>query len=89
MADKKKGEQMKLKNSIEVKDFLAAVDKCSGSVYLLSYQGDRLNLKSVMSRYISMGKLLSDEGDNLELFCDKREDEQYFFSFFNTYPDAV
>ena len=80
---------MKFKTSIEVEDFLKAVDKCTGDVYLLSTQGDRLNLKSVMSRYVSIGKLLSDEGDNLELFCDKREDEQNFFSFFNTYPDAV
>lgn len=80
---------MKLKTNIEVQDFLKAVDRCAGNVYLLSEQGDRLNLKSVISRYVSVGKLLSEEGDNLELFCDKREDEQNFFSFFNTHPNVV
>lgn len=58
---------MKLKNSAEIEAFLAAVEKCTGNVYLLSPQGDKLNLKSTMSRYVSMGRLLSEEGDNLEL----------------------
>lgn len=80
---------MRLRRDIEVDDFLKTIDQCCGEVYLVSTQGDKLNLKSTLSRYISMGRLLSEEGDSLELFCDKREDEQKFFSFFNTHPEVI
>ena len=82
---------MRIKQNIEIDDFLRTVNQCSGDVYLVSSQGDRLNLKSTLSSmYISMGRLLSkEEGDSLELFCDKREDEQKFFSFFNTHPEVI
>lgn len=60
---------MRIKQDIEIDDFLRTVDQCSGDVYLVSSQGDRLNLKSTLSSmYISMGRLLSEEGDSLELF---------------------
>lgn len=80
---------MKLKNVDELNGFLNAVDKCEKDVYLVSNEGDRLNLKSLFSRYISMGRLLSDEGDNLELFCDSKRDEVHFFEFFREFPGVA
>lgn len=80
---------MKLKNVDELNGFLNAVDKCEKDVYLVSTEGDRLNLKSLFSRYISMGRLLSDEGDNLELFCDSKRDEVNFFEFFREFPGVA
>lgn len=79
---------MKLKNSEEVEAFLAAVDRCRGEVYLMSADGDKLNLKSMISRYVSMGKLLSENGDKLELFCDCKDDEHHFFRFFREHPEV-
>lgn len=80
---------MKLKNVDELNGFLNAVDKCENNVYLISREGDKLNLKSLFSRYISMGRLLSAEGDNLELFCDSRSDEKNFFEFFRAFPGVA
>ena len=60
---------MKLSNINEVNDFLAAVDRCKGDVWLEDAKGDRLSLKSMFSRYIAMGNLLQDKGEELELFC--------------------
>lgn len=80
---------MKLRNIDELNGFLNAVDKCKKDVYLMSAEGDKLNLKSLFSRYISMGKLLSENGDRLELFCDSKEDEAIFFEFFRLFPEVA
>ena len=78
---------MRINNINEINDFLCAVKQCSGNVYLTSPEGDKFNLKSEFSQYIALGALLGDKGDYLELFCDNKADETYFFNFFNNHPD--
>ena len=80
---------MKIKNNIVLHNFLAAVDQCSGDVYLISPFGDKYNLKSELSKYVAIGALLAKDGDNLELFCERKEDESYLLDFFNNNPDAL
>ena len=46
-----------------------------------STEGDVFNLKSAMSEYIALGRLLSEQGDSLELFADRREDEARLLHF--------
>lgn len=70
---------MKIKNIEQVNEFLAAVDKCKGEVWLLSSQGDELNLKSRLSQYVAIGALLKDYNEDLELFCQFVEDEHNFY----------
>ena len=65
---------MKLKNSVQVNAFVEAVSRCKGNVFLRSLQGDIFNMKSSLSQYIAMGALLGEHGDELELFCEKKED---------------
>ena len=77
---------MKIKNVTEVHDFVAAANKCRGNVYLKSQNGDVYNLKSELSQYIALGALLGQHGDDLELFCDDRDDVNYFFKFFKEHP---
>lgn len=72
---------MKLKNIKEVEAFRNAVKACTGDVYLKSVDGDVFNLKSALSEYIALGRLLSEQGDSLELFATKREDEARLLSF--------
>ena len=62
---------MKLKNIKEVEQFRKVVHECEGDVYL----------KSALSEYIALGQLLGEQGDNLELFADKHEDEARLISF--------
>lgn len=66
---------MKLTNVKDVQTFLAAVNACENDVYLKSMEGDVLNLKSSLSQYIAIGRLLEESGDSLELFAQTREDE--------------
>lgn len=66
---------MKLTNVKDVQTFLAAVNACENDVYLKSTEGDVLNLKSSLSQYIAIGRLLEESGDSLELFAQTREDE--------------
>ena len=49
--------------------------QCGGDVYLKSPEGDIFNLKSSMSRYIAIGRLIEEQGDTLELFADRKEDQ--------------
>ena len=72
---------MKLQNIHEVEDFRNVIHQCKDDVFLKSQEGDVFNLKSAMSEYIALGQLLSEQGDNLELFADKREDEAKLISF--------
>ena len=72
---------MKLKNIKEVEQFRKVVHECEGDVYLKSQEGDVFNLKSALSEYIALGRLLSEQGDSLELFASTREDEARLLNF--------
>ncbi|MEE0929936.1 MAG: polya polymerase [Acutalibacteraceae bacterium] len=80
---------MKIKNLYQKDEFEKAIDKCKGNVYLMDDKGSKLDLKSLFSRYISMGKLLDKEGDKLELFCDCKDDERHFMKFFYENPEVL
>lgn len=48
---------MKLKNIKNLEEFFETVDKCNGDVYLTTKEGDRLNLKSQLTKYITLAAL--------------------------------
>ena len=66
---------MRLTNVKDVQKFIAAVNDCEHDVFLKSQEGDVFNLKSSMSQYIAIGRLIEESGDSLELFAESREDE--------------
>ena len=66
---------MKLTNVKDVQKFIATVNACENDVYLKSVEGDVFNLKSSLSQYIAIGRLIEDAGESLELFAQTREDE--------------
>ena len=72
---------MRLRSEADVQEFLDAVNQCGGEVYLKSPEGDIFNLKSSMSRYIAIGRLIEEQGDTLELFADSKEDEARLIKF--------
>lgn len=72
---------MKITNISEVETFRQVIKECTGDVYLKSVEGDVFNLKSAMSEYIALGRLLGEHGDELELFASNREDEALLLSF--------
>lgn len=80
---------MKLSNIYQVESFLAAVNESKGDVWLESQEGDRLNLKSPLSQYVAVAALVSNRGDELELFCSNHDDEKNFFHFFAEEPEVL
>lgn len=79
---------MKFTKISQVEDFLAAVNAAKDNVWLTSIYGDKYNLKSLLTQYVAIGALLKDKGDELELFCDKKEDEALFLKFFFEHPEV-
>ena len=45
-------------------------------------------MKSELSQYIALGALLGQHGDELELFCDSKQDEMLFLEFFINHPEV-
>lgn len=69
-------------HNIDVTEFLAVLDTCEGNVYLVTNEGDRLNLKSKLCQLIGLTKLV--EGGKIavaSIFCDNKDDESKLFRF--------
>ena len=49
---------MKVQNITDIEAFFKVVDACQGRVELVTGEGDRLNLKSKLSQYVSMARSL-------------------------------
>lgn len=73
---------MKLQTSADLIEFLNAVSHCQGEVLFTTTDGDRLNLKSELSRYVfltaaSDSEILSDG----EVLCKADSDARILRSF--------
>ena len=78
-------------HNIDVAEFLAVLDTCEGNVFLVTNEGDRLNLKSKLSQLLGLTKLI--EGGKIaeaSIFCDNKNDESklFRFNFFGDMSDA-
>ena len=47
-------------HNIDVTAFLAVLDTCEGNVYLVTKEGDRLNLKSELTKYVALTSFFKD-----------------------------
>ena len=66
---------MKVQNITNIEKFFNAVDECKGRVELVTGEGDRLNLNSKLSQYVSMANIVSNgEIPELELIAYEKED---------------
>ena len=66
---------MKVQNIKNIEKFFQVVDKCSGRVELVTGEGDRLNLKSKLSQYVSMANIFSNgEIPELDIIAYEPED---------------
>ena len=55
--------------------FFEVVDSCKGKVELVTGEGDRLNLKSKLSQYVSLANIFSNgEIPELEIVAYEKED---------------
>lgn len=66
---------MKIQNISNVEKFFQVIDQCQGTVELISPEGDRINLKSKLSQYLSMATIFSNGYINeLELVAYDKDD---------------
>ena len=66
---------MKIKNIKDVDGFFKVIDSCKGTVVLVSPEGDRINLKSKLSQYLSMANIFSNGYiKELDLVAHDKED---------------
>ena len=74
---------MKVYNINDVEKFLEIINKCKGSVELVSSQGDRLNLKSELTKYLAISKLFNDNTfiNEMELVASDPEDVQALMNY--------
>ena len=73
---------MKVQNITDIHKFFKVIDSCAGKVELVTGEGDRLNLKSKLSQYVSMANIFSDGTiAELELIAYEPEDITKLVSF--------
>ena len=69
-------------HDIDVPEFLRILDTCVGNVYLMTREGDKLNLKSKLCQLVGLTQLI-EGGKIAEAFveCEDPEDETNLFRF--------
>ena len=69
-------------HDLNLKDFMDVLESCEGNVYMVTDEGDRLNLKSKLTQLIGFTKLV--EGGTVtkaRIECTNKSDEQKMFRF--------
>jgi len=73
---------MKIQNITDVDKFFQVVDSCKGTVELVSPEGDRINLKSKLTQYLSMATIFSNGYiKELDLVAHEKEDVDRLIKF--------
>ena len=66
---------MKVTHITDIDKFFEVIDSCKGRVELVTGEGDRLNLKSKLSQYVSMANIFSNgEIPELEIVAHEPQD---------------
>ena len=80
--DERRASEMKVQNITDIDKFFKVIDSCQGRVELVTGEGDRLNLKSKLSQYVSMANIFSNgEIPELEILAYEKEDIDKLVSF--------
>ena len=73
---------MKVTNIKDIEKFFQVVDSCTGRVELVTGEGDRLNLKSKLSQYVSLANIFSGgQIPELEIVAYEKEDIDRLMNF--------
>lgn len=73
--EKREEKEMKVMNIDNPEKFFEVVNQCKGTVELVTTEGDRLNLKSQLTKYVALTKLFADKAiPEMELVAHEPED---------------
>ena len=71
-----------VQNITDIDGFFKVIDSCKGKVELVTDEGDRLNLKSKLSQYVSLAKIFSDgQIEKIEIVAYEPDDTQKLINF--------
>ncbi len=69
-------------HDFDLKDFMKVLDSCEGEVYMVTDEGDRLNLKSKLTQLIGFTTLLDGATvTKAHIECTNKADESKLFRF--------
>ena len=54
--------RIKITNVKNPKSFMDVVEKCEGSVQLVTSEGDNINLKSTLAQFIAIANIFTEDG---------------------------
>ncbi len=74
---------MKIYNIKNIDGFFKVIDSCEGRVDLVTSEGDRLNLKSKLSQFVSLSSMLQSDVQipELEIVAYEPADTEKLFNF--------
>ena len=73
---------MKVQNITNIDKFFETIDRCDGVVELLTPEGDRLNLKSQLCKYLALAKIFSDgKIKEIEIICHEPKDVEKLIEY--------
>ena len=75
---------MKITNIKDTEAFFKVIDSCEGKVELVTGEGDRLNLKSKLSQFVSLSSIFGSDDTiipELELIAYEPEDSKRLLEF--------
>lgn len=72
---------MKLKENVDLSALLAAAESCSGDVFFHTNDGDILNVKSLLSRYVVVSVCKPGELQHSRVVCTNEEDYNVLADF--------
>ncbi len=74
---------MKLYNIDNVDEFMKVVEQCKGTVELVSKEGDRLNLKSQLTKFVTVTELFHNKAliNELDLVAYEKEDIELLLKY--------
>ena len=74
---------MKITNIDDPEALMKVIDKCEGTVEIVTPEGDRLNLKSKLCQYISLANIFTSAANipELELVAHEPEDVKRLLDF--------
>ncbi len=75
---------MKITNIKDTKAFFDVIDTCQGRIELVTGEGDRLNLRSKLSQFVSLSSIFNEDVSSipeLELIAYEPEDAKKLLEF--------
>lgn len=80
---------MRLKETVDLSAFLAATEKCFGDVFFHTPEGDILNVKSLLSRYVVVSVCKPGELQRARVVCTNDEDYSVLSDYLRPDPEET